>query len=75
MNVPSLVAIAALVDYNWADEEDDYWIECSDDPDDNQRSGHIFESIRQIQDWLEDEYRLPHRKRRTEADYARHSRR
>lgn len=53
-------AVAAIVQYNWADEKTDYWYNCSDDPDDNQRSGHIFESLRLVQRWLET-YGYPYR--------------
>lgn len=70
MNRAVTDAIEALVDYNWADEEDDYWIECSDDPGDNQRSGHIFESILVIQRWLETDHGYPHREPRSGEHYA-----
>ena len=46
-------AISEVVSYNWDDEERDYQDNCSDDPDDNQRAGHIFESLRMIRDWLD----------------------
>jgi hypothetical protein len=45
-------AIARIVDYNWADEEDDY-AECADDGGiNNARTGHIFESLRQVHAYL-----------------------
>lgn len=47
-------AMMAIVLYNWSDEENDYWDNCSDDPDDNQRSGHIFESLMLVKDYLEE---------------------
>jgi hypothetical protein len=42
---PILQALRALVTYSWTDEERDYVSNCSDEPDGNQRKGHIFESL------------------------------
>lgn len=51
MDKETLQAIAALVQYNWADEESDYSNEALEPG--NSRDGHIFESLMLIQRWLE----------------------
>lgn len=56
--------IEAIVRYNWDDERDDYWNNCSDDPDGNQRSGHVFESLMVVQSYLEQEFGFPHKRTR-----------
>lgn len=45
-------AISDLVQYNYADEARDYKDNCSNDPEDNQRAGHIFESIVAVSRWM-----------------------
>ena len=59
-------ATAALVDYNWSDEERDYNTEAL--VEDNSREGHIFESIMLIQRWLETAHGYPHIEPRIEPD-------
>jgi len=45
-------AMHRVVTYFWDDEHEDYYTNCSDDPADNQRAGHIFESLKTINDFL-----------------------
>jgi hypothetical protein len=45
-------ALIGVIRYNWEDEKRDYYENCSDDPDDNQRSGHIFESLMILAEFL-----------------------
>lgn len=51
MDEQTLQAIAALVHYNWTNEENDY----NGDAllEGNSRDGHIFEDLMLIQKWLE----------------------
>ena len=51
MDEETIQAIAALVKYNWNDEQDDY----NGDAllEGNSREGHIFESLMTVQQWLE----------------------
>jgi hypothetical protein len=42
---PIRTALKAVVNYNWKDEQEDYIHGCGDGPNDNQRQGHIFESL------------------------------
>ena len=51
-------AIASLVAYNWNDEEGDYNHEALEEG--NSREGHIFESLKAIQRWLETCHGYPH---------------
>lgn len=46
-------ALTAVVQYNWKDELDDYVQECGDGPNDNQRQGHIFESLVALDNFIE----------------------
>jgi hypothetical protein len=41
-----------LVRYNWREELDDYR-KCGDGPYDNQRAGHIFETLVWLDNWLD----------------------
>ena len=40
-----------LLEYNWKDEEEDYK-ECQDTQNENEASGHIFESMKRLDVWL-----------------------
>ena len=42
----------SILEYNWNDEKRDYWENCSDEPDDNQREGHIFLSLVVLAEFL-----------------------
>lgn len=44
-------AIDAVVNYNWDDEVADYVFNCSDEPGDNQRSGHILHQLFALRCW------------------------
>lgn len=44
--------IQTLIDYNWGDELEDYRDNCGDGPEDNQRAGHIFETLVRLQNFL-----------------------
>lgn len=46
-------AISDIIAYNWNDEQNDYYENCSDEPGDNQRHGHIFEKLMLVRYWLE----------------------
>lgn len=46
-------AIAAIVDYNWNDEEHDYLTNCGTGPEDNARAGHPFEALTLLRRWLD----------------------
>ena len=41
-----------LLEYNWADELEDYTVECGCGADDNQRRGHIFETMVRLDNFL-----------------------
>ena len=45
-------ALINILQYNWEDEKRDYWENCSDEPEDNQRKGHIFESLMVLAEFL-----------------------
>jgi hypothetical protein len=45
-------ALISILEYNWNDEKRDYWENCSDEPDDNQREGHIFLSLVVLAEFL-----------------------
>jgi hypothetical protein len=46
-------AIDSVVRYNWDDEVADYIFNCSDEPGDNQRSGHILHALLALRNWVQ----------------------
>ena len=55
MDKTILGQIQAIVSYAWEEERNDYRDNCGDGPDDNQREGHIFETLQAVQAWLNDQ--------------------
>jgi hypothetical protein len=47
-----MAAIRKVIDFNWAVELDDYHNNCGDGPEDNQRAGHIFETLVDLDNYL-----------------------
>jgi hypothetical protein len=45
-------ALISVISYNWEDEKRDYYENCSDEPGDNQREGHVFESLMILAEFL-----------------------
>lgn len=45
-------ALINVIEYNWEDEKRDYWENCSDKPGDNQRKGHVFQSLMILAEFL-----------------------
>ena len=52
-------ALDRLIEYNWRDELKDYCYACGDGPDENQRSGHIFETLVVLENALNDTGKTP----------------
>jgi len=46
--------LAKLIEYNWERELEDYVHECGDDPEDNMRKGHIFETLVKLDNFVND---------------------
>jgi hypothetical protein len=46
-------AIAASIDARWVQEQDDYLVNCSNEPGGRQRAGHVFESMSRLRRFLE----------------------
>lgn len=46
-------ALISVIEYNWEDEKRDYYENCPDEPGGNQRSGHIFESLKILAGFLD----------------------
>jgi hypothetical protein len=59
-------AIAAIVAYNWRNEETDYSREALKPG--NSRAGHIFRELMRVQRWLETEHGYPHVEPRIKPD-------
>jgi len=53
--------VIKLLKYNWADELKDYTFECGYGPEDNQRRGHIFETLVRLDNLFYDTHKTPAR--------------
>lgn len=51
--------LQTLIDYNWSDELEDYRDNCGDGPNDNERTGHVFEILVRLNNLLHGMNALP----------------